>query len=143
VHDDGEERAAFLKSMTFDWIPVGSVERDALKEQLKACIPWLAGKQVSFDSENWFKVCHSILARVCIATADSQVPWYTVPDLVGQRKVFIKHGMAYVPQTFQISLVLQAFESKLEAALEVSSIHFDKAAGRDADHSLLPKTCLA
>jgi DNA primase large subunit len=39
---------------------------------------------------------------------------------VGQRKVYIKGGMAYVPQSLQISLVLQAFGSKLEKALEVS-----------------------
>jgi DNA primase large subunit len=31
----------------------------------------------------------------------------------------VKGGMAYVPQSLQISLVLQAFGSRLEKALEV------------------------
>ena len=51
--------------------------------------------------------------------ADDQVPWYTVPDLVGSRRVYIAGGMAYVPQSLQISLVLQAFSHRLEKALEV------------------------
>ena len=34
--------------------------------------------------------------------------------------MYIKGGMAYVPQSLQISLVLQAFGSRLEKALEVS-----------------------
>ena len=50
-----------------------------------------------------------------------QVPWYTVPDLVGGRRVFVRAGMAYVPQSLQISLVLQAFSTRLEKALEVRS----------------------
>jgi DNA primase large subunit len=50
-----------------------------------------------------------------------QVPWYNVPDLVGPRKVFVKGGNAYVPQSHQISLVLQAFRGNLERALEVST----------------------
>lgn len=48
------------------------------------------------------------------------MPWYTVPDLVASRRVYIRDGMAYVPQSQQISLVLQAFASRLEKALEVS-----------------------
>ena len=42
-----------------------------------------------------------------------------MPDLVGARKVFVQGGKAYVPQSMQISLVLQAFSAKLEKALEV------------------------
>jgi DNA primase large subunit len=49
-----------------------------------------------------------------------QVPWYTVPDLIGTRRVFVKGGMAYVPNSSQISLVLQAYSARLETALEVS-----------------------
>lgn len=49
-----------------------------------------------------------------------QVPWYTVPDLVSTRRVYITGGNAYVPQAYQISLVLQAFRERLGKALEVS-----------------------
>lgn len=103
--DDVSERAQFLAALNFNWILVSSEEKNTYAEQLKKCI-WANSKdrEDTFRSESWFKV-----------------PWYTVPDLVGQRRVFIKGGMAYVPQSLQISLVLQEFTSRLEAALEVSA----------------------
>ena len=69
------------------------------------------------------------------------MPWYTVPDLVGQRKVYIKGGMAYVPQSLQISLVLQAFGAKLEKALEVGRPGFRLSRGLMC--RLRRRTCLA
>lgn len=69
-----------------------------------------------------------------------QVPWYNVPDLVGARKVFVQGGKAYVPQSMQISLVLQAFSAKLEKALEVcapSQLHTAQY------RRYLPFACLA
>lgn len=99
--DDIHERAAFLRSLEFDWQIVDEAEKAKYAEELKRCL-W-GNKEETFKAESWFKV-----------------PWYTVPDLVGSRRVFIRGGMAYVPQNQQISLVLQAFGSRLEKALEVS-----------------------
>lgn len=48
-----------------------------------------------------------------------KVHWTLVPDLVERRKVLLKGGLAYVPQTEQLSLVLQAFAARLEVGLEV------------------------
>ena len=46
--------------------------------------------------------------------------WTRVTDLVSQRKVFLKNGMAYVPLREQSSIVFAEFSSRLEKALEVS-----------------------
>lgn len=114
--DDVAERASFLRSLEFDWGVVEESEKMSLAKELKTCL-WGKDKDDLFKAESWFKVsCPSLLDVV----SSRQVPWYTVPDLVGQRKVYIKGGMAYVPQSLQISLVLQAFGAKLEKALEVS-----------------------
>ena len=48
-----------------------------------------------------------------------QVKWTSVPDLVEKRKVFLKDGWAYVPSREQSSIVFQAFQTRLEQALEV------------------------
>ena len=68
----------------------------ALRKQLKIVTPTID------DHETYFKV-----------------PWSMVPDLVEKRKVLLKGGMAYVPQREQMSLVLQAFQERLERGLEV------------------------
>jgi DNA primase large subunit len=99
--DDVVERSAFLSDLKLDWVPVPNAEKEANHKQLRACMPWV--KEDEIRSETWYKVS-----------------WIAVPDLVAQRKVFVKGGMAYVPQSMQISLVLQTFGSRLEKALEVS-----------------------
>ncbi|WWC68054.1 uncharacterized protein I206_101973 [Kwoniella pini CBS 10737] len=100
--DDVNERAQFLRSLEFDWQIVDENEKMRYEKELRNCM-W-EKKDDAFRSESWFKV-----------------PWYTVPDLVGSRRVFIRAGMAYVPQSLQISLVLQAFASRLEKALELTA----------------------
>lgn len=58
-----------------------------------------------------------------------------MPDLVAQRKVFIKAGYAYVPQTNQISLVTSAFRQRLERALELTAKSLPRM---DEDDRLMP-----
>lgn len=101
--DDVAERAQFLSRLNLDSVPVGNAEKDDLKDKLRATVPWLKDEQ--FRNESWFKVA-----------------WTAVPDLVAQRRVYVKAGMAYVPQSMQISLVLQTFSSRLEKMLEVGGI---------------------
>ncbi|ORX33982.1 eukaryotic and archaeal DNA primase, large subunit-domain-containing protein [Kockovaella imperatae] len=117
--DDAAERAAFLKSLQFDWQLVDAGEKARLETELKTCL-WTSGtsKDEAFRAESWFKV-----------------PWHTVPDLVGQRRVYINGGMAYVPQSLQISLVLQAFGSRLERALELTAKNLPRL---DEDERLGP-----
>ena len=101
--DDATERSAFLRSLKFDWGVVDEAEKQLLADKLRACM-W-GVKEEAFKAESWFKV-----------------PWYTVPDLIGSRRVYVRHGLAYVPQSLQISLVLQVFASRLEKALEASPL---------------------
>lgn len=100
--DDAAERALFLRDLDLNWETVSTEERRVYSRQLRACMSWV--RDDAFDKESWFKV-----------------PWSAVPDLVAQRRVFVRQGLAYVPQSMQISLVLQSFSVRLEAALEVCS----------------------
>ncbi|KAL7419375.1 DNA primase subunit pri2 [Cryptotrichosporon argae] len=115
--EDTAERADFLRRLEFDWRLVDGDERARLAKELRACMPW-GTKEDAFRAESWFKV-----------------PWYTVPDLVATRRVYVKAGMAYVPQSQQISLVLQAFGSRLEKALEFTAKHLPRL---DEDDRLGP-----
>ncbi|KAF2274607.1 DNA primase, large subunit [Westerdykella ornata] len=100
--DDPRERRAFVQSLKLDWEEVGEAEKRELKEQLLAA----AGlkKVPTAEEMEWFKV-----------------DWERVPDLVEQRRVFVKRGVAYVPQREQMSLVLAEFTKRLDAALELTS----------------------
>lgn len=99
--DDVAERAAFLSALNLDEIVVSDREKSELAKQLQDCMPWMKDEQI--HSETFFKVS-----------------WIAVPDLIAQRKVYVKGGMAYVPQSMQISLVMQTYAARLERALEVS-----------------------
>ncbi|WOO78636.1 DNA primase large subunit [Vanrija pseudolonga] len=98
--DDAGERAAFLRGLSLDWVVVTDDEKAALAPKLRACMPW-STKDDAFRAESFFKV-----------------PWSGVPDLIATRRVYVSAGYAYVPQSLQISLVLQAFSTRLERALE-------------------------
>ncbi|KAI0647160.1 DNA primase large subunit [Trametes meyenii] len=64
-----------------------------------------------------------------------KVKWTRVPDLVEKRKVVLKGGMAYVPSSEQLHLVLQEFQTRLEKELEMTA----KALPRlDEDTRLVP-----
>lgn len=78
-------------------------QKNALREQLLSAAPYLSK---SFETESYYRV-----------------HWTKVSDLVEKRRVFLEKGMAYVPVSQQISLVLAEFSRRLDAALEVSSLH--------------------
>jgi DNA primase large subunit len=99
-NDDLSERAAFVAGLNLDWWePVTEQEKEEFAEELAAMLPY---KRTTED-ENWFKV-----------------DWERVPDLVEQRRVFLKYGKAYVPGREQSSMVVAEFTSRLERQLEVS-----------------------
>ncbi|CAK9786892.1 DNA primase, large subunit [Cutaneotrichosporon oleaginosum] len=114
--DDAAERAHFLASLQLAWDTVGDTEKSHFARELRATMWW--AKEDAFAAETWFKV-----------------PWASVPDLVAQRRVFVRKGMAYVPQSMQISLVLQAFSARLEAALELTAKNLPRL---DEDERLAP-----
>jgi DNA primase large subunit len=101
---DKTERDAFVESLGFDWERVSSEEKNALRGDLMAATYGLSS--FDFDAEGFLKV-----------------NWDCVHDLVGQRKVLVRGGKAYVPVSQQLSLVVAELTSHLDRALEVSSPH--------------------
>lgn len=96
---------AFVCPLSRFTLQVSTEERKSLEAELLATSPQLAGPD--WHKETFFKV-----------------PWTLVPDLVAKRKVYLKAGLAYVPQKEQLSLVLQAFQERLERGLEVRTDSF-------------------
>lgn len=91
------------KAICFYHWQVPHDQKNALREQLLAAAPYLTK---SFETESYYRV-----------------HWTKVSDLVEKRRVFLEKGMAYVPVSQQISLVLAEFSRRLDAALEVSKLH--------------------
>jgi DNA primase large subunit len=102
--DDARERQAFVESLSLDWETVGEEERRELAEELRAAG---GGFPKRIEEESYFKV-----------------DWERVPELVGERKVFLKAGKAYVPGREQLSMVVAEFGKRLDVALEVPPFPF-------------------
>lgn len=104
--DDMSDRNAFVRSLEFDWgETVGEEERREVQAELASVMPPArkGQPQGSAEDETWFKV-----------------DWDKVPDLVEQRRVFLRGGKAYVPTREQASMVVGEFTARLEKQLEVS-----------------------
>ena len=97
--DDINERQEFINSLDFAWEKVDEKEKAELSEGLRATTGILPKGQ----EEAFFKI-----------------EWEKVPELVEQRKVMLKRGMAYVPVREQMSLVATEFTRRLDQSLEVS-----------------------
>lgn len=96
------DRQAFVESLGLDWETVTEDEKRGYWEELKAVSGGFA-KRV--EEESYFKV-----------------DWEKVPELIENRRVFLKAGKAYVPSREQISMVVAEFTSRLDKALEVCSL---------------------
>ncbi|KAL7754193.1 DNA primase subunit pri2 [Sorochytrium milnesiophthora] len=94
---DSKERAEFIRSLNMQMQEVDPAERDVLLEKLRASMPHVT----DIEQETLYKV-----------------EWESVPDLVGQRKVFVKDGFAYITPNEQKSLVANDFKLRLQRALE-------------------------
>ena len=95
--DDLRERETFVKSLDMDWEEVGEDERREFQEELGA----VSGGKKN-EEQGYFKV-----------------DWERVPELLEQRRVFLRRGMAYVPKREQMSLIVAEFTKRLDEALEV------------------------
>jgi len=104
--DDTRERTAFVQSLNLDWEPVSDEEKAELSVQLLATVASNSAKKayLSIDDETFYKV-----------------DWMRVPDLVEQRRVFLRGGKAFVPAKELQSLVVTEFTSRLERALELTA----------------------
>lgn len=101
--DDLSERSSFIRSLDLDWWETVTEDekREYASELAAMSRPW--GKN-AVEDDNWFKV-----------------NWDRVPELVEQRKVFLKAGKAFVPGREQASMVIGEFVSRLERQLEVGN----------------------
>ncbi|KAF2709832.1 DNA primase large subunit [Pleomassaria siparia CBS 279.74] len=97
--DDLKERKEWVSTLNLEWEEVGDAEKAEISKQLAA-----AGNMKKEDDQEWFKV-----------------DWERVPELVDQRRVFLKRGKAYVPQKEQLSLVVAEFTKRLDEALELTA----------------------
>ncbi|KAK7693362.1 hypothetical protein QCA50_002930 [Cerrena zonata] len=114
--DDADERRDFVSSKDFNWVEVPESEVKQHMSDLIAASSHF--KDFDLKKERFFKV-----------------KWTRVPDLVEKRKVFLKDGMAYVPQREQSSIIFQEYQKSLEKALELTA----KALPRlDEDTRIVP-----
>jgi len=104
--DDTRERQAFVESLNLDWEAVPDEEKREYTSELMATVAASYGKKtyLSLDDETFYRV-----------------DWMRVPDLVEQRKVFLRGGKAYVPAKELQSLVVTEFTERLEKALELTA----------------------
>ncbi|OLN96898.1 putative DNA primase large subunit [Colletotrichum chlorophyti] len=102
--DDLSERSAFISSLDLDWweAVTDDERREYASELASMSRGW--GKAASMEDDTWFKV-----------------DWDRVPELVEQRKVFLKAGKAFVPGREQASMVIGEFVSRLERQLELTA----------------------
>lgn len=98
--DDSAERRSFISSLNLDIQNITNEEKEQILPQLIAA----TGPYRRDEPQEWFKI-----------------DWESVPDLVEQRRVFLKAGMAYVPQREQMSLISTEFNKRLEQALEMTA----------------------
>lgn len=110
--DDLKDRQEFIKSLDLDWESVSEEEISELKDQL------IAASGVKSVEREYFKV-----------------DFERVVDLVENRKVFLKSGKAYVPISYQQSMVITAFTDNLREALIKTSRSLPKL---DEDDRLIP-----
>ena len=97
--DDTRERQAFVESLDFDWNLVSIEEKRELSAHLAHITPGSRRPEVE---GGWFKV-----------------DWESVPELVENRKVYLRGGKAYVPIREQMSMVFVEFGARLDKGLEV------------------------
>lgn len=99
------ERREFVDSLDMggQWEKVTEEEKKELGQDLLSATAG-AGFGKRTEEEGWFKV-----------------DWEKVPELVEQRKVLIRRGVAYVPVREQASLIVAEYTRRLDDALEVSN----------------------
>ena len=105
--DDVRERQEFVKRLNFAWETVSETDKmepvddgQLIDKRRAATGPFRRNEE-----ESWFKV-----------------DWEQVPELVEQRRVYLRAGMAYVPVREQMTLVVSEYTKRLNHALEASCL---------------------
>ena len=90
-----EELGHFMTASGLRYQPIYAQEKERLREDLMASAGY-GMSTTKFDNEKFYKV-----------------PWTEAVDLVRVRRVLIKGGMAYIPSSELLSLVVGVFRAKL------------------------------
>ncbi|ROT39899.1 eukaryotic and archaeal DNA primase [Sodiomyces alkalinus F11] len=114
--DDLAERNAFVSSLDLDWWE--TVSEDEKREFASQFASMNSTRKAAAEEETWFKV-----------------DWQRVPELVEQRRVFLKGGKAFVPSREQASMVIGEFSTRLEKQLELTARALPRL---DEDERLTP-----
>ncbi|KAK6503498.1 hypothetical protein TWF481_008515 [Arthrobotrys musiformis] len=121
--DNTVERAEFMDSLDLNSEAVSDAEKGQLAEELKAVLvsgskmPAEKARQL-FEQEQYLKV-----------------EWDRVSDLVESRKVFLRRGYAYVPNSMLLSLVMAEFSKRLDESLIKTARYLPRL---DEDDRLIP-----
>lgn len=94
--DDSKDRSGFVESLNLDWERVPEAEKYDLFPYLKAA----SGNDITGN------------------TIFYKVDFEKVIELVDQRRVFLRQGKAFVPESQQRSLIISEFSSRLMKGLE-------------------------
>ena len=97
-----EELEKFMNSSGLNYVPISDEEKADKRDKLIASAAYGFGT-IKFDDEKYYKV-----------------PWLEAMDLVRARRVFIEAGMAYIPATELLSLVIGVFRSRLSRDLALT-----------------------
>lgn len=111
--ENARDRQKFVKSLNLELEELKEDEKKELRGQLAAATPFKGQ-----DDHDWFKV-----------------DWERVPELVEQRRVFLRRGKAYVPQRELTSIVVADFTKRLDEALEVGLQQASSIGNPDMLHS--------
>merc|ERR1719232_1663600 len=97
-----EELEKLMNSSGLNYVPISDEEKADKRDKLIASAAYGFGT-IKFDDEKYYKV-----------------PWLEAMDLVRTRRVFIEAGMAYIPATELLSLVIGVFRSRLSRDLALT-----------------------
>ncbi|EIE90101.1 hypothetical protein RO3G_14812 [Rhizopus delemar RA 99-880] len=106
-----EEKKAFLQKLNLNWKMLSEEEKENIREELEICCqallrsksdnPTLAMIEQFVNMETFF-----------------EVDFEKVPNLVGNRLVYLRQGKAYVPMSEQVNIVMNEYQDYLYKSLE-------------------------
>ncbi|ORX73408.1 hypothetical protein BCR32DRAFT_297191 [Anaeromyces robustus] len=112
---DQNMKKEFIKSLNLNMTELSGEEKEELKEELL---------ETSYLDNNFKNKDQYIQAFE--SDTYYKIPFEQVTDLVQQRKIYIKGGVAYLPSKEQISLLLNQYKENLNKSMEKMSQNLTK-----------------
>lgn len=130
----------FIKKLDFPWEEVNEEEKETFKMQLittyyNDVVFGVKQGTLGFDGLRNKIIDGTEVWKILQNEKFNKLTWESVPDLVGQRKIFINKGYAYVPEFLQMNLLANEFSKFLEQEL-INTMRL--LPGLDEDDRLLP-----